>query len=414
MGNLSRLRAGDIILLDNIKMSEREFAEGSDCVIVATSTLELGIDVGDLDHVIQIDAPNTVSSFLQRMGRTGRRSGGRRNCLFLTTDDHGFLVALSLATLWSTGWVEAVKAPALPWNVCAQQALLTTLELGSVPHVELLSHLHNCFPELPETGLDEVVTTLLQNQYLYDTGGSVLQIGAAAEQKFGRSHYRDLLATFSGSDLVVGRHGTHEIGYLDPIAFAGDPENRHVLLGGRSWRVTSVDFARRVATLEPSDQKGRAQWQGGGAVVSFNVAQAVATVLRDGPASAVQLSRRAQARLQELRESLPVPTTSHGVEQLPSDKWRVWTFLGTLANRTLLANFRTAGATSATPWYIDFAKRPPEVLHLEEDQSFLQQETLLTGYVEALKFHELLSTGQAADEAIQRCFVSKLPVGEES
>jgi ATP-dependent Lhr-like helicase len=44
-------------------------------VIVATSTLELGIDVGDLDRVIQIDSPATVSSFLQRMGRTGRRPG---------------------------------------------------------------------------------------------------------------------------------------------------------------------------------------------------------------------------------------------------------------------------------------------------------------------------------------------------
>ncbi len=53
--------------------SEQAFAEARDCVIVATSTLELGIDVGDLDRVIQINAPRTVSSFLQRLGRTGRR-----------------------------------------------------------------------------------------------------------------------------------------------------------------------------------------------------------------------------------------------------------------------------------------------------------------------------------------------------
>jgi ATP-dependent Lhr-like helicase len=56
------------------KLAETAFAEEQDCVIVATSTLELGIDVGDLDYVIQIDSPSTVSSFLQRMGRTGRRS----------------------------------------------------------------------------------------------------------------------------------------------------------------------------------------------------------------------------------------------------------------------------------------------------------------------------------------------------
>jgi ATP-dependent Lhr-like helicase len=52
--------------------AERAFETGRDCVIVATSALELGIDVGDLDHVLQIDAPSTVASFLQRIGRTGR------------------------------------------------------------------------------------------------------------------------------------------------------------------------------------------------------------------------------------------------------------------------------------------------------------------------------------------------------
>ena len=63
--------------------AERAFASEADCVIVATSVLELGVDVGDLDRVIQIDAPSTVASFLQRMGRTGRRDDTERNCLFL-------------------------------------------------------------------------------------------------------------------------------------------------------------------------------------------------------------------------------------------------------------------------------------------------------------------------------------------
>src|SRR5262249_32368886 len=71
---------------DERRQAEAAFAQARDCVIVSTSTLELGIDVGDLDRVIQIDAPRTVASFLQRSGRTGRRSGTDRNCLFLATD----------------------------------------------------------------------------------------------------------------------------------------------------------------------------------------------------------------------------------------------------------------------------------------------------------------------------------------
>lgn len=59
---------------DERRRSELAFAEGRDCVIVSTSTLELGIDVGDLDRVIQIDSLASVASFLQRLGRTGRRA----------------------------------------------------------------------------------------------------------------------------------------------------------------------------------------------------------------------------------------------------------------------------------------------------------------------------------------------------
>ena len=59
------------------RRSEAAFAQGRDCVIVATSTLEWGIDVGDLDRVLQVGAPATVASLLQRLGRTGRRPGSR-------------------------------------------------------------------------------------------------------------------------------------------------------------------------------------------------------------------------------------------------------------------------------------------------------------------------------------------------
>src|SRR4029453_18528845 len=79
--------------LDDRRRSETAFAEARDCVIVSTSTLELGIDVGDLDRIIQIDSPRTVASFLQRLGRTGRRPGSQRNCLFLATDRQSLVQA---------------------------------------------------------------------------------------------------------------------------------------------------------------------------------------------------------------------------------------------------------------------------------------------------------------------------------
>ena len=128
----SMLRAHEIrtfishasLSLSERRQAETAFSEERDCAIVATSTLELGIDVGDLDRVIQIDSPSSVSSFLQRMGRTGRRTGARRNCLFLATSDNAFLLALGLTQKWSEAWVEAAAPPAEPWHIVAQQAMV--------------------------------------------------------------------------------------------------------------------------------------------------------------------------------------------------------------------------------------------------------------------------------------------------
>jgi ATP-dependent helicase Lhr and Lhr-like helicase len=62
---------------DEPRRAELAFAEGRDCVVVSTSALELelGLDAGDLDRVIQVNAPLTVAAFLQRLGRSGRRGG---------------------------------------------------------------------------------------------------------------------------------------------------------------------------------------------------------------------------------------------------------------------------------------------------------------------------------------------------
>ena len=68
--------------LEERQAAEASFHHGTNVCIACTSTLELGIDVGDLDAVFQADAPSTVSSFLQRMGRTGRRTGTVANMTF--------------------------------------------------------------------------------------------------------------------------------------------------------------------------------------------------------------------------------------------------------------------------------------------------------------------------------------------
>src|SRR5690606_33765277 len=114
--------------LDERRQSERAFAEARDCVIVSTSTLELGIDIGDLDRMIQIDSPRSVGAFLQRLGRTGRRAGTARNALFLATEHETFLRAAGLLHLWAGGFVEPITPLPSPRHIAAQQFLALALQ----------------------------------------------------------------------------------------------------------------------------------------------------------------------------------------------------------------------------------------------------------------------------------------------
>ncbi len=316
------------------RQAEAAFTEEKDCVIVATSTLELGIDVGDLDRVIQIDSPSSVSSFLQRMGRTGRRAGALRNCLFLTTNDDAFMLALGVTKKWSEAWVEAAVPPAEPWPILAQQALVLVLERGEVPTMEVVQLLRGSFPELATDDITALVEHLVEKQFL-DRSEGVVRVGPETERVYARGHYRDLLASFSGSMLLTGRHGSSEVGYIDPTVLTGEQDNRLLLLAGRSWRVTEVEWSKRIVWLEPAREGGKARWMGGARSLGRDVCQAIRTVLASGAPPIVTLSQRARAALSSLTDELPMTQGAHFVmARSDAAPVRTWTFAGTRANRT--------------------------------------------------------------------------------
>ncbi len=318
------------------KLAETAFADEKDCVIVATSTLELGIDVGDLDHVIQIDAPSTVSSFLQRMGRTGRRAGARRSCLFLCTNDDSLMLAMGICRLWGEGWVEAAFPPPEPWAILAQQAMAATLERSQWPRQDLVSLLCGSFPESSAEGVADLIGHMVQLGFLMETDG-VLQVGPATERQFGRAHYKELLASFSGAQLLLGRFGSVEVGFIDPTMLAGDKENRLLLLAGKSWRITDVDWRRRTVWLEPAKEGGKARWTGSGRTLSREIAQGICGALREGVGKQTVISKRAHLEIEHILENFPDADSTSGwlVTMNEFGGARLWTFGGTRANRTI-------------------------------------------------------------------------------
>jgi ATP-dependent Lhr-like helicase len=321
--------------LDERHRAEEAFAQGRDCVIVATSTLELGVDVGDLDRVVQVNAPLTVAAFLQRLGRSGRRAGARRNCLFLALHGDDLLAAAGLLLLWSLGFVEAVTPPREPRHIVAQQLLALCLQEGRVG--ESLWQEWWSVPELAVSA--KPIATHLVEQGFLDRDDGMLFIGSESELRFGRRHFMGLTAVFTAPPEFTVLHGRTEIGRTDPVLLTDRVEGpRLLLLGGRSWRVTWTDWTRRRCFVEPTDSGGRARWitEGVGGI-SYELARAMRDVLL-GTEVPVMLTRRAIAALADLREGAagcadPVRT----VISRAGDDLRWWTWAGYRANATLKA-----------------------------------------------------------------------------
>jgi hypothetical protein len=204
------------LAIEERRQAERAFGEASDCVIVATSTLELGIDVGDLDRVIQIDAPATVSSFLQRLGRTGRRPGTLRNCLFLATTDEALLCAAGLALLWRRGYVEHIRPPPKPYQVVAQQIPALVLQHGGIVRDAITKTIGRTFRELRPGLVEELLAHMLQTETLWQDAG-VLWFGSRSDKEFGRRHVLELLSVFTSPLQIQVRFGNTDIGTVDPL-----------------------------------------------------------------------------------------------------------------------------------------------------------------------------------------------------
>lgn len=338
--------------VDERREAGAAFAQGTDCVIVATSTLELGIDVGDLDRVIQIDAPATVAGFLQRLGRTGRRPGSQRNCLFLTTETDGLLRACGLVRLWSAGFVEPVEPPALPYPVFAQQILATVLQESVGIDLATLRERLTVWCRtagIDEADVDVEIQFLLSRDVLF-LDGSIVGISVEGERRYGAKHYLELFSVFNTPPLVTVYHGLHEVGQVHPTSFKRSKDEPVLLtLAGRGWKVSHLDLERRRAWVEPADLRGRSRWLGSGPPMSYEMAQAVRGVLID-ELDESHLTKRARESMAAVRAELAWVATAQTVLVIDNgtDRSRWWSFAGDRYNALIADGLRRPGLKVAS------------------------------------------------------------------
>ena len=286
-------------------LAEERFTAGSNTAIVATSTMELGIDVGDLDHVLQVDAPSTVASFLQRMGRTGRRSGARANCSFFCVTPEALLQAAAITRLAARGWVEDVAPAEGAMHVLAHQVLALTLQEGGVSRHRVLPWLADAWPfaAIREARLNALIDTMVAREILYEADG-LLSLGQRGDRLYGRKNFAELYAVFSAPPMFRVRHGREEVGLVGALFVQGHHSADGPLcfrLGGRAWEVVQTDWARNVLDVRPSQRGQVPTWLGAGGVLSQPLCQEMLRALIGPGSEANWLTSVAAKTLDEVR-----------------------------------------------------------------------------------------------------------------
>lgn len=331
------------VALEERRAAEERFAHGTNACIVCTSTLELGIDVGGLDQVFQADATSTVSSFLQRMGRTGRRPGTTANTTFLCEDPGAVLQAVALIELAREGWVERVADQTRCWPVLVHQLLALTLQYGAVSPERCWEQLARVpdFRSIEREEFDALLEHMRREDYLFESGG-LLSMGQQAERVFGKKNFLELYAVFSSPVLYrVQTEARRDLGSLEQnFVDRLVEEMSSFLLGGRAWMVSHVNHEDRVVVVREAPRGVKPSW--GGFVpqlLGFELCQRMERVLIED-VRYPYLNEAAWKHLHAMREDLGELLRRPGrALQIDGAIGRFWTFAGGRVNHTLKYGF---------------------------------------------------------------------------
>ena len=366
----------------NLSASYRESAEeemkddDSLMSVCATATLELGIDIGRLERAFQIDAPFTVSGFLQRMGRTGRR-GNPSEMWFVMREDHPearamppeclpwyHIQGIALVQLYvEERFVEPPRTDRLPYSLLYHQTMSTLAAHGEMTPGELASRVLtlNCFRRITQDDYRVLLRHLLETGHISRTENGGLILGLAGERIV--NNYR-FYAVFQENIEYTVHAGTEQLGTIVKPPPVGDK----IAIAGRVWAVDEVDHKRREVwcTLV----KGRIPAFFGlvAGDIHTRILERMQEVLREDK-TYPYLMPHATCRLAEARNLF----RQTGMDKCPlmhlgGNMWALFPWLGSYAFLALErflkircgARLGLRGLNAARPYYMQFTMRTDE------------------------------------------------------
>ncbi|MFN2521247.1 MAG: DEAD/DEAH box helicase [Candidatus Limnocylindria bacterium] len=255
---------------------EDELKSGTLPAMVATSTLELGIDMGAIDLVIQVEAPPSVASGMQRIGRAGHRIDEPSTGVILPKFRGDLLACAALVERMKAGAVEQLRYPRSPLDVLAQQiAAIVAMDEWRVDDVERLVRRAAPYAELPRTMLDSVLDMLsgrypsdefaeLRPRVVWDRTNGTLRTREGTKRlaitSGGTIPDRGLYGVF----LLAAEKGKGRVGELDEEMVFESRVGDVFLLGASSWRIEEITHDRVLVSPAPGVPGKMPFWKGDG------------------------------------------------------------------------------------------------------------------------------------------------------
>lgn len=251
--------------LEERERAEYKFAKGDRSCIVSTSTMELGIDVGDLDRVLQVETPNSVASFLQRIGRTGRRAGSTSNMTFLIEKEENLTQAISLIENARIGWVENVRFSNRMWHLLIQQIMAILLEYGGITPDTLREIIKQSYPfsGITPKEYEEFILFLIERDFIFHADG-LYSLGLKAEEEFGRRNFMKILSVFQSPvefkvvTMAERLIGTIQREFVEKL----EPGESSFMLGGKPWLLQFIDWQGLRVLVESAPDGFKTKWSG--------------------------------------------------------------------------------------------------------------------------------------------------------
>ncbi len=338
-----------------------------------TATLELGIDIGRLERAFQIDAPFTVSSFLQRMGRTGRRDLPPEMWFVIREELPEPRSMLPETIPWKLiqgialiqvnleeRWVEPPKLDRLPFSLLYHQTMSTLASSGELSPAALASRVLSLkyFHRISQDDYKVMLRHLIENDHIQRTDEGGLIVGLAGERIVNSFKF---YAVFQENEEYTVRWGSQELGTI----VMPPPKGEKIAIAGHVWIVEEVDHKRRLVYCEQIKGKVPAYFGDCPGDINTKIILRMRDVLREDK-KYPYLMKNAVARLAQAR----LTAQNSGVTDQPliclgGNMWCLFPWLGTYAFFAMERFLKLKcgdrlglrGMDSSRPYYIQFTMK---------------------------------------------------------